>query len=297
MRNYVTCDVFTVHRFGGNPLAVVLEAEGLSDAQMLSITKEFNFSETTFVLPARNPKHTCRLRIFTPGGELPFAGHPTVGTAFVLASNGMVAPDVGTLVLEETVGPVCVRIDREASGQVIQCTFTSPRNPVSRVQLLAPAQAAALLSLPLRAIAALPIAPWSCGVPFLVIPLTSLEALSNCAFDSNLWKTGLKGRWAQNAYPIFIDVVQRTVHVRMFMVMGLNPIEDPATGSAAAALAGYLAAHIETQNGYHDWSIVQGESMGRPSHINLRFKRLNAQAQDVQVGGASVAVMRGQLVV
>jgi len=297
MRDYVTCDVFTTHRFGGNPLAVVLGAEGLSDDQMLSITREFNYSETTFVLPPQNPKHSCRLRIFTPAGELPFAGHPTVGSAFVLANTGAVSSDVQTLVLEETVGPVLVHITRQANGQVSQCTFTSPRNPVSRVQLLAPAQAAALLSLPLRAIATLPIAPWSCGVAFLIIPLASQQALSECVLDLNVWKTALKDRWAQKVYPIFIDAAKRRVHTRMFMMMGLNPIEDPATGSAAAALAGYLAAHMETRPGYYDWNIVQGEKMGRLSQISLRFKWVDGQAQEVQIGGACIAVMRGQLAV
>lgn len=297
MRDYVTCDVFTTHRFGGNPLAVVLQAEDLSDEQMLSITREFNYSETTFVLPPQNPKHSCRLRIFTPGGELPFAGHPTVGTAFVLANTGTFSSDVQTLVLEETVGPVSVRINRQADGQVSECVFTSPRNPVSRVQLLAPAQAATLLSLPLRAIGTLPIAPWSCGLAFLIIPLASQQALSDCLFDTNVWKTTLKDRWAQKVYPIFIDAAKRKVHTRMFMMMGSNPIEDPATGSAAAALAGYLAAHIETRPGYYDWNIVQGEKMGRTSCISLRFKWIEGQAQEVQIGGTCIAVMRGQLAV
>jgi trans-2,3-dihydro-3-hydroxyanthranilate isomerase len=189
-----------------------------------------------------------------------------------------------------------VQITRDASGQVTQCTLTSPRNPQSRVQLLAPAEAAALLSLPLKAIAALPIAPWSCGVPFLVIPIASVQALSDCALDPARWKTLLKGRWAEKTYPAFIDAAARTARVRMFKATA-SVMEDPATGAAAAAMAGYLAAHIETQNGRFDWTLLQGQDMGRPSEIALRFDRLDGYAQNVQVGGAAVAVMRGELAI
>src|SRR5687768_3121072 len=113
---YCTLDVFTDRRFGGNPLAVVLDARGLDDATMQSITREFNYSETTFVLPPSNPAHTAQVRIFTPGGELLFAGHPTVGTAFALATLGRLGADVRDIVFEEGVGPVAVRIDRNATG-------------------------------------------------------------------------------------------------------------------------------------------------------------------------------------
>ena len=116
---YCTCDVFTRQRFGGNPLAVVLDARGLSDAEMQSIAREFNYSETTFVLPAQDPKHTARVRIFTPGGELPFAGHPTIGTAFVLATLALIPATQTDVVFEEGVGPVAVRIDNQAASVVV----------------------------------------------------------------------------------------------------------------------------------------------------------------------------------
>ena len=125
--HYVTCDVFTDRMFSGNPLAVLTDARGLDDQAMQSIAREFNFSETTFVMPPADKRNTARVRIFTPARELPFAGHPTIGTAFVLASSGAAA-NASELVLEETVGPVPVRIDR-ANGKVVRCTFTSARLP------------------------------------------------------------------------------------------------------------------------------------------------------------------------
>ncbi len=125
---YYTCDVFTARTFCGNPLAVLPDARGLSDAQMRSIAREFNYSETTFVLPAADARHTARVRIFTPGGELPFAGHPTIGTAFVLATTGVIAGNVGGIVFEEGVGPVPVSIFRDG-GRVTHCRLTAAQLP------------------------------------------------------------------------------------------------------------------------------------------------------------------------
>jgi trans-2,3-dihydro-3-hydroxyanthranilate isomerase len=292
---FLTFDVFTDTRFGGNPLAVVLDATGLSDAQMLTIAKEFNYSETTFVLPPQNPLHTALVRIFTPGGELPFAGHPTVGTAFALDAAGLIDVAQQQIIFEEGVGAVPVALTREA-GHLRRATLTAPRDPQSRVQLLAPSDAAAVLGLPLNAIAGLPIAPFSCGVPFLVLPLASRQALSDCKLDLARWTTHVKGRWADMVYPVFIDVANRVAHVRMF-APGLSVPEDPATGGAAAAFAGYLAAHVETTDGRHSWALLQGQDMGRPSEIALSFDQSNGQASNVQVGGAAIGVLRGELVV
>jgi trans-2,3-dihydro-3-hydroxyanthranilate isomerase len=293
--SYVTLDVFTTARFGGNQLAVILDARGLSDAHMQAIAKEFNFSETTFVLPPQNAANTAQVRIFTPGGELPFAGHPTVGTAFALAGLSKDAATIKHLVFEEGVGDVPVAIERNAQGQVTRTVLTSPRNPALELLTLPAETVAAMLHLPLPALhAALPVQAWGCGVPFIMMPLANRDALRATRLDTAIWRSALAAETAQKPYPCVFDAATRTAWVRMF-APGLGVAEDPATGSAAAALAGYLAAHIETADGMFAWTIHQGVEMGRPSEIALSFERMGGAARNVRVGGSSVLVMQGML--
>jgi trans-2,3-dihydro-3-hydroxyanthranilate isomerase len=286
------CDVFTDRRFGGNPLAVLTDARGLSDVELRTIAREFNLSETTFVLPPDDPRHTARVRIFTPGGELPFAGHPTVGTAYVLASLGVVPPSANDIVFEEGVGPVPVRIDRDGS-RVTRCTLSVARLPQNGPPAPVRDALAAMLSLPARDVLE-GAACWSCGVPYLVVPLASTDALARCRLDTARWSELLTGYTTQSVYPVtrLADDVWR---VRMFAPNHGVP-EDPATGSAAAALAGWLAARVAGASDTARVRLEQGIEMGRPSEIALEFRRdAKGAVSAVHVGGGAVMVSEGTL--
>jgi trans-2,3-dihydro-3-hydroxyanthranilate isomerase len=286
------CNVFTDRRFGGNPLAVLTDARGLSDAEMRSIAREFNLSETTFVLPPEDPRHTARVRIFTPGGELPFAGHPTVGTAFVLASVGFVPPSANDIVFEEGVGPVPVHIDRDGS-RVTRCTLSVARLPEQGPTAPARETLAAMLSLPAGDVLE-GAACWSCGVPYLVVPLAGTDALARCRLDTARWSELLAGYATQSVYP-FARLADDAWRVRMFAPNHGVP-EDPATGSAAAALAGWLAARVAGAPGTMRVRLEQGIEMGRPSEIALEFRRgANGTVGAVHVGGRAVMVSEGTL--
>lgn len=287
---YFTCDVFTDRAFGGNPLAVLTDARGLSDATMQAIAREFNYSETAFVVPPSDPRHTARLRIFTPGGELPFAGHPTVGAAFVLASIGA-TPGATDIVFEEGVGPVRVRIAR-SGGLAVGCTLTTARLP-ERVAL---APAVSRLA-PMLGLTAADIAEhgevWSCGVPFCVIPLASTAALQRARLDANRWSRVLGRHAGREVYPIAREDAT-TLRVRMF-AQGFGIAEDPATGAAAAALAGWLVERERGADGPRRWRILQGEQIGRPSEIVLEADVVSGKPSAVRVGGRCVMVAEGQL--
>ncbi len=182
---FYTCDVFTDRMFSGNQLAVLTDARGLDDATMLSIAREFNFAETTFVTPPTEARHTARVRIFTPSRELPFAGHPTVGTAFVLASPA-IGQNASEMVLEENVGPVPVRIDRDGS-RVVRCTFTAPRAAGAHRSRCAFGRSIGRTARP-RCRPKSPRRP-RCGhadVPFLVVPVDSRRSLDARATRSRM---------------------------------------------------------------------------------------------------------------
>jgi trans-2,3-dihydro-3-hydroxyanthranilate isomerase len=254
--DFILADVFTDRPFGGNPLAVFPRvAAGLATETMQTIARELNLSETTFVFAPDRPDVTCSVRIFTPGSELPFAGHPTIGTALVLEAVGALAeaPNVrrapdGTIeiVLGEGVGPVPVRIAPAGGSAAARAVLTSPRLPAKLGTPLPPEVMARLLGLPVGSLAgaALPAAGWSAGVPFLVIPLKDRAALSRIQLDTATWTAHLKGSATPHILPLTLadPAAGREVHMRMFApAMGIA--EDPATGAAAVALAGFLAAH------------------------------------------------------
>ena len=286
---YYTCDVFTDRTFGGNPLAVLTDARGLDDATMQSIAREFNYSETAFVVPPSDPRHTARLRIFTPGGELPFAGHPTVGAAFVLASVGA-TPGAAEIVLEEGVGPVPVRIER-SGGLAVGCTLTTARLPERVAFAPAASRLAPMLGLTVADIAE-PGEVWSCGVPFCVIPLASTAALQRARIDAGRWARTLGRHIGREVYPIAREDAT-TWRVRMF-AQGFGIAEDAATGAAAAALAGWLVER-DRVDGARRWRILQGEQIGRPSEITLEADVANGAPTSVRVGGRCVMVADGQL--
>lgn len=298
--HFYTADVFTQQIFGGNQLAVFPQAAGLSDLLMQQIAREFNLSETVFVLPPADPAHTCRLRIFTPGSELPFAGHPTVGTAFVLASLGMVQleGERTAIIFEEGVGPVPVTIfATEGQPQSAQLTAAVPPSfgPSPTV-----AGIAAMVGLDEGDILSDNYSPQaaSCGVPFLFAPLRDRVALARAHLNPARWQEALAGSWAPHLYLICFDpeLPGSQLRARMFApAMGIT--EDPATGAAAAALGGYLGVREQQATGTFRWVVEQGFEMGRPSLIEVEADKEAGTVTSVRVGGAAVMVSEGTMTV
>jgi len=294
-RRYVTADVFTDRMFGGNPVAVVLDAAGLSAEQMQAVAIEFGYSETTFVLPPRDPSHAAWVRIFTPSREVPFAGHPNVGTAFVLAQEiggrGETVPD--RLVFEEEAGLVPVNLLREG-GAVVGAELTAPE-PLSRRAEVAPDRAAACLSLAAREVRtdAHPPQVVSVGLPFLVVELASRDALRRARPDRTAYESvfPLDGAFAVYAYTRNVDTAASEagtdLQARMFTP---RMTEDPATGSATAAATALLA---EVQGGADlHLRVGLGGSLGRPSLRRARAAR-QGRAMIAYVGGRCVTAMEG----
>jgi trans-2,3-dihydro-3-hydroxyanthranilate isomerase len=290
--SFHTCDVFTERRYGGNPLAVVHDADGLSDQQMQAIAREFNYSETVFVLPPADPQHHARARIFTPLRELPFAGHPTVGTAFVLATCSPELAGAGRIVLEEGVGPVTVGLEWTAAG-LGRCVFSAPLLPQPGPRAPRREELAAMLGLnPSQVLDSAQF--WSCGVPYLVVPLASVAALQRCRLDPVVWSEVLNAYESRMVYPV--AHAGSAWRVRMFAPDAGVP-EDPATGSAAAAFAGWLANYAPEATSRSEYTLLQGEEMGRPSRIDLQIDRDGDRVTAVRVGGASVMVSQGTFLV
>ena len=301
---YYTADVFTDQMFGGNQLAVFPDAEGISEEQMMSITREFNFSETVFVLAPDEKKHSRRIRIFTPGRELAFAGHPTVGTAFVLAATGEI-PFAGgqeRIVLEEIVGPITVLI-RGEPGKPNYTQLTAAKLPEGSKSPLEAKDLARILGLEESDVLDDMLYPqmYSCGTPFLFVPLRSVEALARAKVQSGPWDEIsatmnipelyllTQDRWVRDAKsPIAAGVIR----ARMY-APGMGIVEDPATGGAAAALGGYLTSRADPSDTSLHWTIYQGVEMGRPSKIELEVDRHGGEISAVHVGGESVLVSSG----
>ncbi len=297
-----TVDVFTDRAFGGNPLAVLPYANGLTPEQMQRIAREFNLSETAFVLPPEHPEHTFRLRIFAPGRELPFAGHPTIGSAFVLALCDRVAlkSDTTRIVFGETVGAVPVEI-RSAGGRPVFTQLTTamlpewgPPPPPSEI-------VAAMLSLdPTDVLDDAKDEPQaiSCGMPFLFVPLASLDAVRRARLNWEWWNQYLASAWAPQIYAFTYQVETggATVHARAFThAVGVE--EDPATGSAASGLAGYLSKRERLKDGTTRWRVEQGNEMGRPSLIDVEADAREGALTAVRVGGPSIVISEGHLLV
>ncbi|MEX2282675.1 MAG: PhzF family phenazine biosynthesis protein [Gemmatimonadota bacterium] len=289
-----TLDVFTTSRFGGNPLAVVPDADGLTSDEMQSIAREFNLSETTFVLPPQ-AGGTQRVRIFTPAAELPFAGHPTVGTALLL--HGLTTPssEQSRFVFEEGVGPVHVdvRCDRGSCFAELQVAQPVEVRPV----LLDITELAALVSVTPADIDRNAPAPCaaSVGLPFLVLPLTDVAALGRAGLDNTRWAATLRGTWAPQIYLYVLQDGREgsNVRVRMFSP-ALGVVEDPATGSAAAAFAAFMASLAPDRSEQH-WTISQGIELGRPSTLHARFARGTDGKANIFVGGHAVRISEGTL--
>lgn len=284
---FFTLDVFTRTPFEGNPLAVVLDADGLSTAQMQRMAAEFNLSETVFVLkPVQGG--AAKLRIFTPGIEMPFAGHPTVGTAVLLAELRLVKGE--QIVLEENVGPVPVRlVQRE--GEATYAELTTARGPEVRAPDWDVQQLPAVLGLPAEAITRVQMA--SCGANINLVWLTQPEHLAAIEFNPQAGKTLLASSWAHGFYPIARGY-EGEWRVR-FLAPDLGVGEDPATGGAAVALAGALALADERPDCTQAVPIVQGVEMGRPSQLYANYVRAGGAVQAVRVGGHAVRVSEGRI--
>lgn len=293
-RRFTTLDVFAAKRFAGNPLAVVRDADGLDGAAMQAIAREFNLPETVFLFPAEDSAHAARLRIFTPGNELPFAGHPTVGTAVLL---GLAAGKPMTAVLEEIIGPVRCEVE-SIVGDRGRARFDLPRLP-RRVGETGEASAvAAALGLALDDLGQDDFEPgrWTAGIEFSLIPVRGLDAIARSRCDLTRWEEAFGATGPRAAYLYCRETVEagHAFHARMFAPhMGIP--EDPATGSAVAAFAGEIARHGELGDGEHNLAIEQGYEMGRPSVIHLRVTVSNGTLTAASIGGEAIMVTNGTI--
>jgi trans-2,3-dihydro-3-hydroxyanthranilate isomerase len=296
--DYVTVNVFTSERFGGNPLAVFPDASGLTDAQMQHIAADLNLSETVFVLPPADPRHHARVRIFTPKMEMPFAGHPNVGTGFVLARMAGDPPEHYTF--EEIAGLVRVHILRDPKGAITGARISAPRSlsleiavPTELVATcagLSPADIATEAHTPLVA---------SVGTPFVIAEVTSLEALARARPNTAAFEAGV------SRIPALADRFnlllytrrdESLIHLRTRMFAPLaGVLEDPATGSACAALAALLTSLAPGDNVALHYEIEQGVELGRPSQIVAAANKTGEGPVTATVAGNCVPAGRGTL--
>lgn len=289
---YYICDVFTDTRFGGNQLAVLPSAEGLTTEQMQQITREFNFAESSFVLPP-TASHTRRVRIFTPANEVPFAGHPNVGTAFTLATTGAFG-DIGdsmTVTFEEKAGVVPLRIERR--GERIFCELTAPEKLSIGKKVPLPSVAAAVSLTPddvLTDAHSPQVA--SVGLPFIMVQLKDRAALKRARINT----AAFDALAAESVTPdVHLYVRSRgdfDIHARMFAPLDGVP-EDPATGSANCALAAMLTHYDREPSGTFRYRISQGVEIGRPSVLEARIEKRDGVLISAHIGGGSVLVSEG----
>jgi trans-2,3-dihydro-3-hydroxyanthranilate isomerase len=299
---YLHLDVFTDRLFSGNQLAVVLDGRGLGADEMQAIAREMNFSETTFVLPSETSGTDMRVRIFTPGEELPMAGHPTIGTAFALARAGVLVPAREQVVFGLGVGPTPV--DLSWSDRELAFAWMTQPNPAFGAPLDAAAPAAAALRVPATSITGtgLPLQAVSCGVPYLMIPLLSRADVDAARFDPSAYES-LGRRTALHEIALYLFSTERAatdpadVYSRMF-APGIGILEDPATGSAAGPLGCYLVSHgvIPPANAATIVNL-QGVRMGRPSVIHMAIAGDATAITRVRVGGEAVLAGEGTLYV
>lgn len=294
-RRYITVDVFTDRAFGGNPLAVVLDAQGLSTAQMQAIAIEFNYAETTFVLPPRESRHDAEVRIFTVRSEIPFAGHPNVGTAFVLATRAAKPPE--RLSFEEKAGLVGIGILQDGS-RVVGAELTAPQG-LKRSTEVSPGQAASCISLDAADVRTDRHAPHiiSVGLPFLLVELVSREALRRAKPNADAFaKTfPIEGSDAIYFYTRDVPATERPceLQARMFHPGTSGLAEDPATGSATVALAAMLADLDPLRDGELRLKIGQGFDLGRPSLLLSRVVKRDGKIMSAHVGGRCAPMMEG----
>jgi trans-2,3-dihydro-3-hydroxyanthranilate isomerase len=297
---YYTLDVFTERRLAGNPLAVVTDgAAGLDTAAMQAIAREFNLSETVFVLPSEKPAHSAKVRIFTPARELPFAGHPTIGTAVLLAElREGTTSDEALIVLEQSIGTVRVGVRLRNGAPYAE--FDAPKLPVE-AGLLPPAD---------RLAAGLGLLPseigfenhkpscFAAGNAFAFVPVSSLDAIARARPQFPHWNAAFEEQGLVGAFLYTRQCAHTTssFHARMFAPAS-GIAEDPATGSAAVCFAG-VVKHFDTlPDGSHRRVIEQGYEMGRPSELTLTMEVDQGKLGNVRIGGHAVRVSSGQLTI
>jgi trans-2,3-dihydro-3-hydroxyanthranilate isomerase len=299
-RQYLILDVFTGTVLEGNPLAVVLDCDGLDGARMQAIAAEFNLSETVFVLPPRDPAHLAAIRIFTPNFEMPFAGHPTVGSAVALARRaglGGAGRQRTDVVLEEKIGDVRCTVEA-GEGAADRAAFELPelsrRLPFDRDA----AQVAAALGIDAGAIGFAPhvISAWSAGVPYVCVPVRDLATLAATSLDPRAWRPIAPDRG--NGVPASAYVYCRgegdaAFRARMF-TGGPRTYEDPATGSALAAFSGAVNL-FEQPQGTWSGEIAQGVEMRRPSRLRLDMRVAGGEVVSARIGGQAVVAAEGTL--
>lgn len=293
---YYTLDVFTDVAFGGNQLAVFPDATAIPDDKLQKIANEMNLSETTFVYPTEHPDCDFKVRIFTPGQELPMAGHPTLGTAFILANLGDLSKkDKLTLTLEEGVGPIPVDILIE-NGSPGLITMQQPIPKISE-PFKDRQSIAQLLSLNEdQLVANLPVQILDCGVPYMIIPVKDLKAVESIKFRLDIYDD----LYQRHNIPFILAYTLETVHskndvhCRMFAPEA-GVLEDPATGSAHGPLGGYLAIHEILGSGNIQFVSEQGYELGRPSELKVEIQKIGDQITKVLVGGRCVPIGEGML--
>jgi trans-2,3-dihydro-3-hydroxyanthranilate isomerase len=301
MRSYrfLQFDVFTERLFGGNQLAVFPDARGLSAETMQAVAKEMNFSETTFVLPAEQPGTDFRLRIFTPGSELPIAGHPTIGSAFALARVGAIPAGRDSFVFGLGAGPTPVALTWNSHD--LRFAWMEQLLPVFSEPLANRAGAAAALGVPDSAVGgtSLPVQVVSCGLPFVLVPMTTRGAVDNAMVNRDALNT-LLHQASVEASGVFLFSTERgadkaTAYSRMF-APAIGVYEDPATGIASGPLGCYLVRHkVVTPARAQTMLSLQGVKMGRPSYIHISIATEGDEIRGVRVGGESVLAGEGTL--
>jgi trans-2,3-dihydro-3-hydroxyanthranilate isomerase len=285
-------DVFSSTPFGGNQLAVLPDAEGISTEGMQKIAREFNFGETAFVLPKKDPANTCRVRIFTPRTELDVAGHPSVGTACALVMKQHVGPgDPIRLILEENVGPVTVDVARRSGGfhgtLTLSGTIEAPTGTPS------PTDLAAVLSINPAEVSQVFFA--GAGVPFCFAQLSSNEVVDRATIDRDAWAATLSRAWSPHVF-FFAGNLRDggKLYARMWApALGIE--EDSATGSACAALVGAMASHRDFGGMAYRLSIQQGVWMGRCSEIEAEARKCDDRVTSVSVGGTTTYIATGEI--
>lgn len=297
---YLHYDVFTDRRFEGNQLAVFPDARGLSAAQMQTITREMNFSECTFILPAETPDTDIRMRIFTPGAELPMAGHPTIGSTFALAHEGVIAVGRDLWVFGLGVGPT--RVELTWTNGALSFAWMDQRPPVYREPASLRADVIRAAGVDPAAVDAtgLPVEEISCGTQFIFVPVKTRAAVDAAEPDMAAMRR-LKSAFPSSHIAVFIFSTEPvdpavTAYSRMF-APSLGVAEDPATGGASGPLGSYLVKHgLVNRDRRQDMVSLQGVAMGRPSRLHMRITEdANGQITRVQVGGKAVRVGEGTL--
>ncbi|WP_456275762.1 PhzF family phenazine biosynthesis protein [Bacillus sp. AK128] len=299
--SYILLDVFTTTPFGGNQLAIFLNGEGLSSADMQTIAKELNLSESVFLFPPTSERPHYKLRIFTPSMELPFAGHPTIGTAFLLGEKKMVSRNeegLTTIVVEENIGEVPLHLYTK-NGKMVKAEMIQP-TPKVLAEMTDKQAVSRLLSLNEEDLhQSLPIQTVSAGIPFLFIPIKNLEAMKKIQLRMDVWQelfSNDENKQHIFAFSLETESPEAHVHSRMFApAMGIS--EDPATGSASGPLGYYLVANQVFEPADNQVTIIseQGMEMGRPSRIEITVKFQQGMVSKVLVGGSALIIGEGTL--